>query len=293
MACPRAKIRSANPEPTGIKIFEGLSVEPLGGKLKMENAFVALVSFLGGSVAIGAAMLLVLRKWLEVRVTEPIKAEFANRLAAQRREFEREMADRQAALQKHNSEELKRFDILLERQTKDEETAELIQQLEYPVLHEADRIIRRVAEVMRGEFPKMYAWNWVSTELKLEDLDGNKKVTAVYRLMRLFGFYALYLQRSAGLPSHSLRGRLRFYLENKIDPVFASGRMFAEPIMLRDMILELSESMLNKSEKWDAVTVLGFTEWMEACQSGKGSAIPSFRIGGQKLNEINALCILL
>jgi hypothetical protein len=24
MACPRAKIRSANPEPTGIKIFEGL-----------------------------------------------------------------------------------------------------------------------------------------------------------------------------------------------------------------------------------------------------------------------------
>jgi hypothetical protein len=119
----------------------------------------------------------------------------------------------------------------------------------------------------------MYAWNWVSTELKLEDLDGNKKVTAVYRLMRLFGFYALYLQRSAGLPSHPLRGRLRFYLENKIDPVFASGRMFAEPVMFRDMILELSESMLNKSEKWDAVTVLGFTEWMEACRSGKG-AIP-------------------
>jgi hypothetical protein len=115
----------------------------------MENAFVALVSFLGSSVAIGGAVLLVLRKWLEVRVTEPIKAEFADRLAAQRREFEREMADRQAALQQHNSEELKRFDILLERQTKDEETAQLIQQLEYPVLHEADRIIRRVAEVMR------------------------------------------------------------------------------------------------------------------------------------------------
>jgi hypothetical protein len=122
---------------------------PLGGELKMENAFVALVSFLGSSVAIGGAVLLVLRKWLEVRVTEPIKAEFADRLAAQRREFEREMADRQAALQQHNSEELKRFDILLERQTKDEETAQLIQQLEYPVLHEADRIIRRVAEVMR------------------------------------------------------------------------------------------------------------------------------------------------
>jgi hypothetical protein len=55
-----------------------------------------------------------------------------------------------------------------------------------------------------------------------------------------------------------------------LDPVFASGKMFASPIMFRDMILELSESMLNKSEKWDAVTVIGFTESMEACKSGKG-----------------------
>jgi len=79
----------------------------------------------------------------------------------------------------------------------------------------------------------MYAREWVTNDLSLDDLDGNKKVTAVYRLMRLFGFYALYQQRSAGIPSHRMRGRLRFYMENKIDPIFASGRMFPEPLMLR------------------------------------------------------------
>jgi hypothetical protein len=244
----------------------------------MTNVFAAVFGFLGGAVAIGPAVLHVLKKWLEVRVTEPIKAEFAKTLAEQRQDFERQMADRQADLQK----ELKRFDKFLERQTKDEGTAQLIEQIEYPILHEADRIIRRVDEVMGGKFPEMYSRNWISTDLTLEDLDGNKKVTAVYRLMRLFGFYALYLQRSAGLPPHPLRGRLRFYLESKIEPIFASGRMFAAPVMFRDMILELSENMLSKSDKWDTVTVIGFTEWMEACKSGKG-VIP---ILAERLSEL-------
>ena len=148
----------------------------------------AVFGFLGGGAAVGVAILSVLRKWFEARMTEAIRAEYAGQLALQqakfteehatkRRDFEREMADRQGEIQRQNSEQLKRLDQLLKIQSKHEETALTIEQLEYPLLHEVERIIRRVAEVMNHEYPELYSQPWSPDKLALGDLDGNKKVT--------------------------------------------------------------------------------------------------------------------
>jgi len=70
------------------------------------------------------------------------------------------------------------------------------------------RTVRSAAACIRRGHPEKPGWRISTT-------------TAVYRLMRLFGFYELYLRRPASL-SRPTRGRLRLYMETKIDPVFAS-----------------------------------------------------------------------
>jgi hypothetical protein len=108
---------------------------------------------------------------------------------------------------------------------------------------------------------------WNPGELTVNDLNGNKLVTSVYRFMRLFGAYGLYLQRAAALPRHRNPDRLKWIMEKKIHPLLASGKMFSEIVILRDMMMELSDAMLDKSTKWDAVTVIGFSDWISRCKN--------------------------
>jgi hypothetical protein len=98
---------------------------------------------------------------------------------------------------------------------------------EFPVLREADRVIYRIDEVICRRFTPMYSVDWNPKTLSIEDLDGNKKATAVYRLMRFFASYYMYQRRCSGLPFHPARGRLEWYVEKKIIPVFASGDTLA------------------------------------------------------------------
>lgn len=204
---------------------------------------------------------------LQAKIIEPIKHEFAKQLEAEKEELAKQLADHQASLQVKIGKTLRTFDDTIVRRKRNEDIFEEIKRLEYPVLLEANRVIRRVAEVMREEYVHMYRREWDVKNLSISDLDGNKQATAVFRLMRFFGAYGLYAQRSSGLLTHSARDRLRWYFEIKIDPVFASGPMLGDFLMLRDTMIELSESMLDKSTKWDMVSPIGFVEWIKLCKA--------------------------
>jgi hypothetical protein len=232
--------------------------------VELDTTIQNLITGAGGGAALAAVIAVGMTafrqlglKYVETKLIEPVRHRFAT-----------ELADHQAALQQQMGEALKRLEADLARQKKDDDNIETLERAERPVLEEAGRVIRRIEEVTRGLFKDMYAEPWDSSKLKIDDINGNKKVTATYRLMRLFGAYRLYLQLSpSGIPA-SERLSLKWYFDKKIDPIFASGKMLGDYVMLRDTMMEVSDGMLNKSAKWDAVSLISFSEWIALCKDG-------------------------
>ncbi len=122
---------------------------------------------------------------------------------------------------------------------------------------------------MDRRFCDMYR-PWSAQDLSINDLNGNKLGTAVYRLMRLFGAYRLYLENASEIIHHPKSSRMRWYFEKKIEPVFSSGGYPGNYIALRDALAELGDEMLVQSEKWDAISLRSFNDWVPACKAPEG-----------------------
>jgi hypothetical protein len=243
---------------------------------ELQTLIEGLITGAGGGAIVVAIVVVVIRyfhqigsKYFEARVVEPVKHRFSEQLALTTHELGKKLVDYQSELQFKVGAELKAFETKLAEQKKEIDLIENIEMLELPVLQEAGRIIYRIDEVMCGRFASMYSVNWNPEALSIEDLDGNKKATAVYRLMRFFASYYMYQRRCSGLPFHPARSRLEWYVEKKLIPVFASGGYPDNPLMYRDTIMELSEDMLDKSTKWDAVSPIRFATWIDMCKGSE------------------------
>jgi len=245
---------------------------------ELKTLIAGLITGAGGGATVVAIVLVLLRyahqfgsKYLETRIVKPVEHRFSEALEVRKKELSKELADHQSELQLAVSKKLKELEVTLAEQKEERDLLENIEILEFLVFQEADRIIYRINEIIGERFVHMYSVNWNPQALTIKDLDGNKKATAVYRLMRFFAAYSMYLRRCSALPFHRNRRRLEGYVEKKIVPVFASGEYPGEELMYRDTIMELSEEMLDKSQKWYAVYPISFSAWIDIVKSNESA----------------------
>lgn len=192
------------------------------------------------------------------------------------------------------SEDVKRA---IERINRQDTVAEEIRRLQQPLVEEATRILVRISERFHGKFNDQFSGSWIPDEPLIIQRLSNKRDTTIYRFMRFFASYRIYRQAAAGLPACRSDKLVYFYVARKIEPVLASGGYPSEPVLWRDVLIEMSDQFCIWSEKWKGHRPLSWEEFARILGStDAGSEVVRFsaeRIAEKLLQTINPRLALI
>jgi hypothetical protein len=192
------------------------------------------------------------------------------------------------------SEEVKR---VIERISRQDTVAEEIRRLQQPLVEEATRIIVRISERFQGKFNEQFSDSWIPDDPLIIQRLSNKRDTTIYRFMRFFASYRIYRQAAAGLSPCRGDKLVYFYVARKIEPVLASGGYPGEPVLWRDVLIEMSDQFCIWSEKWKGHRPLSWEEFARILGSeDTGSEVVRFsarRIAEALLQTVNPRLALI
>lgn len=168
--------------------------------------------------------------------------------------------------------------------------AELEDNLKYRALQHAlfveiPPVIARVNELINKPiYSGLYKQINENDELDYEEFFKNKNTSTVFRILRLFATYEIYLYKASELPSTKIHKVVTWYFDRKIIPVFASGGYASPSILWRDEMRFASERMIEFSEKWKSLKVSSIASFINElnCHESESN---QFKVACNKISK--------
>ena len=134
--------------------------------------------------------------------------------------------------------------------------------LQHRFLEEVIDVVVRIEEIFERKFESHFTSDIDFKNIQLDYLEKNKKLTTIYRFLRLLGLIQRYKVQTGELPFHPIHGVFYWYINHKITPVLTSGGYSGSSVIWRDGIREIGENMIEYSDKWKNYKPLSISSYL-------------------------------